>query len=294
MLKPILWAALCPLILACGTHEIHIDANKQPARGSDDGSTENSCAFGASKCDSYSPTLPNDENSTISPSDNSNNVTTPERFAEPRKLGDKLVFYATFYFLPVVENNLGQFPLLSKSGDDLGVNLTQRVWCDAAMEGSIGIKNKDDTYTTYNYVGTGSYEQVDCSPYFNHAPSERARFKKVNAPFGLGVNNLSLVPYRSVATSRAHIPTGSVIYIPEARGTIVTLPTGQKWEHDGYFMAADVGGKIESGHIDVFIGPSTKNPFLFVTSNSKDKKSAYLVTDETTKEALRKQHQATK
>lgn len=285
-------AVFCPLFLACGNNgKIKINPDIQPVHETEDSVVR--CDENQNTQCETKPSSQDDVSTPTTPATNEpNNVTVVERFPEPSKLGSQLVFYATYYFLPVVENNLGTFPLLSINGTDLGVSLSQRVWCDAAMEGSIGIKNEDGSYTTYNFAGTGSYEQVDCSPYYNHAPSERARFKKVDAPFGLGVNSLSLVPYRSIATSQAHIPTGSVVFIPEARGTIVVMPNGQKWEHDGYFMAADVGGKIESGHIDVFIGPATKNPFSFVTSNSKDKKTAYLVTDSVVKDKLQKQHQA--
>lgn len=139
------------------------------------------------------------------------------------------------------------------------------------MEGTVIVRKSDDTFVTYNYAGVSSTGQVDCSPYYNHSPSHRVRFQKVAAPFGMGIQNYQLVPYRTLATNAAHIPPGSVVYIEDARGVKVKLPTGEQWTHDGYFFAADAGGLIESGHIDVFLGTSSENPFQFISANRPTK-----------------------
>ncbi len=79
------------------------------------------------------------------------------------------------------------------------------------------------------------------------------------ADYGLGAANADyisrvepykLIPYRSVAVDREQIALGSVLYIPGAEG--IPLPGGE--EHDGYFLAHDVGGAITSRRIDLFVG----------------------------------------
>jgi 3D (Asp-Asp-Asp) domain-containing protein len=86
------------------------------------------------------------------------------------------------------------------------------------------------------------------------------RYRVVHgAEYGLGAASAEfisrgepykLIPYRSVAVDPKQIPLGSVLYIPGADG--VSLPGGE--EHDGYFLAHDVGGAITSGRIDLFVG----------------------------------------
>jgi 3D (Asp-Asp-Asp) domain-containing protein len=86
------------------------------------------------------------------------------------------------------------------------------------------------------------------------------RYRVVHgARYGLGAANAELtsrgepyklIPYRSVAVDPEQVPLGSVLYIPRARG--VALPGGE--EHDGYFLAHDVGGAITSRRIDLFVG----------------------------------------
>src|SRR4029453_332777 len=102
-----------------------------------------------------------------------------------------------------------------------------------------------------------------------------------NGPFGDGVEGMILVPLRSVAVDRRHIPYGSVIYIPQAHGEEVTLPSGNLATHDGYFYAADTGGAIKGNHIDVFGGVFTSNPFpSFITSNASRTFEAFLINDQ--------------
>ncbi len=79
------------------------------------------------------------------------------------------------------------------------------------------------------------------------------------ARWGLGVGNTEfiskvepykLIPYRTAAVDPKKIPLGSVLFIPRAQG--IRLPNGT--EHDGYFLAHDVGGAIKGKRIDLFVG----------------------------------------
>ena len=71
-----------------------------------------------------------------------------------------------------------------------------------------------------------------------------------NAPFGFGVENYKLIPYRTVAVNPRQILIGSVLFLPQAYGTV--LPSGEI--HDGLFFAHDAGRAIMQGRLDLFVG----------------------------------------
>jgi len=152
----------------------------------------------------------------------------------------------------------------------------------------------------YNFAGRGSTSQVNCRAVL-HSPHlkksiDSTLFTLAVGPFGEGVRNLFLVPFRSIAIDK-HELNGlkfeTAVFIPQARGTEITLPSGAKAIHDGYFFAADTGGMIKDNHIDVFTGIVTPahNPFPnFVKSSANKTFEAFLINDPTIKAALKKMH----
>ena len=196
----------------------------------------------------------------------------------PRKL------WATWYRTPRFSNLETGFELLDMNGRALGPQLSHRQWCDAAMEGSVQVLIGGD-WKTFNYAGSTGTTQVDCSIYFSH-PVGRTRFRLARGPFGDGVANYILSPYRTIAVDPAVIPYGSVVFVEEARGLPFTMPDGTRRVHDGYFFAADTGGLIQGNHIDVFIGIEAKSPFPWITSNSSSQIDYRIVPDSDIKEAL--------
>lgn len=204
--------------------------------------------------------------------------------------------WSTYYYVHRAQHTPNGQPLLDLSGNDLGVRLSSRDWCGAAVEGTVQVIYNQQIVGTYNYAGRGSREQVDCSPYYSGlkdvSATNQVRFRPTSNPYGDGVSGLRLVPYRTIAVDRSLIPIGSVIYIPAARGTVVTLPSGQRVTHDGYFYAADVGGAINGNHIDVFLGVAEQNPFRFVTSSPKGTFEAYLVNDPQIQQTLAALHRS--
>ncbi len=192
-----------------------------------------------------------------------------------------LSIWATYYTTHQAENQSSGYPLLDPTGNNLGVALSERDWCAAALEGSVQIANSQSILGVYNFAGRGDTEQVNCSPYYpalkNISATNRVRFKLSNTPYGEGANGNPLVPYRTIAVDRTLIPMGSVVYIPEARGVTVTLPSGGQALHDGYFYAGDVGSAIKGNHIDVFLGIAKQSPFPFVKSTASATFNAYIV-----------------
>jgi len=74
-------------------------------------------------------------------------------------------------------------------------------------------------------------------------------------PWGYGVQNLALAPYRSVAVDTKVLSIGTPIWIAELDG--VTMPGEAPWGgfvHDGCVVPMDVGGGIRGAHIDFFVG----------------------------------------
>jgi 3D (Asp-Asp-Asp) domain-containing protein len=204
----------------------------------------------------------------------------------------KLELWATHYSIPRARAIAdGGHALLDIEGNDLGVSLSEQDWCAAAINGAVEVATPRGGRRIFGFEGQGDEEQVDCSPYFpNHPAIGRSRFRLTRSRFGEGAHRVQLIPFRTIAVDPRVIAKGSVLFIPEARGTLVTLPNGETHVHDGYFYAADTGGAIGGGHIDVFLGFSANNPFSFVKSKPDASFEAYVVEDGWVEDALASAH----
>jgi len=200
-----------------------------------------------------------------------------------------LTINATCYNIPLLENGSGSYELLSKSSSIFG-SVNDRGWCKCAEQGScmlksgskmIGLKSKYNIVK--NKTTAGKYEG-DCSKIYD--PKHYGRIWKATfaegSLYGEG-DYLPLVPFRSVGVGRK-IPYGTVLYVPDAVGTKITLPDGSTAIHDGYFIAADKG--YADNTISIYVGTmdyNQNNPFSKFASSSwiASKKSfkAYVVTD---------------
>lgn len=194
-------------------------------------------------------------------------------------LSAKLTLWGTYYYLPQLNDNSGNFALRDMQSQELGPRLTLRQWCDSAMEGSVRIMSKNGDAKTFNYAGVSPENAVDCSSIFRINVS-KTKFREANGPYGDGVDDYILAPYRSFATDNTKIIPGTVLYVPEARGAKIALSSGRVITHDGYFFAADKGGAIKDNHVDVYIGTHQSAPFFpWIKSNQTKTFTAYIVTD---------------
>ncbi len=74
-------------------------------------------------------------------------------------------------------------------------------------------------------------------------------------PWGFGVENRALQPFRSLAVDTAVLGIGDWVYVAEFDG--VMMPGDPPWGgfvHDGCVIADDIGGGINGQHIDFFSG----------------------------------------
>ncbi len=198
-------------------------------------------------------------------------------------------WWATYYYLPKVQSLSSGYPLRDMSGRSIGPILSHKNWCFAAMEGSVHVVGADGKGVTYNYAGTADGYEVNCKAYFSWNVS-RTKFKLARGEWGDGVRRYKLIPYRTIAVDPNVTPYGSIVYIPAARGTVITLPDGSQTTHDGYFFAGDTGGAIKGTHIDVYIGTAKRNPFSWVKSRESGTFEAYIVNDPIIREKLTNIH----
>ncbi len=210
------------------------------------------------------------------------------------ELSQSIDLWATYYFVPKFNNNPGSNELLDTDGNSLGVSLSDKDWCKAALEGTVNIKDSQGEIKTFNFAGTGDTSQVNCRPFFPSLSTvektNKSRFSLSKGKYGDGVNGLKLVPYRSLAVDRNEFPIGTVIFIPAARGVTLTVPDGSTATHDGYFLAADVGGAIKNNHIDVFLGIASVNPFAFVKSDEDETFEAFVIDNASIAKKLKMAH----
>ncbi|MES2803520.1 MAG: 3D domain-containing protein [Bdellovibrionota bacterium] len=108
----------------------------------------------------------------------------------------------------------------------------------------------DDEVTVINYV-----DQKAGVPLFTEVDKDKC-------PYGLGVKNICLDPYYTVAADLTYHDPGDVIFVEEMKGT--KLPNGEV--HAGFFIVRDRGGAIKGANrFDFYTGmlhyKNEDNPF---------------------------------
>ena len=199
--------------------------------------------------------------------------------ATTNDISEKITLWGTYYYLPQIKDDTGEFPLRDMNSVELGPRLSKKDWCSSAMEGSVQIIDKGGLSKTFNYAGATPNDLVDCSSIFKFDVS-RTKFREAKGPYGDGLDDYILSPYRTLATDGNRIAPGTVLYVPQARGAKIVLTNGRVIIHDGYFFAADKGGAIKDNHIDVFIGINQTAPFFpWIQSNQTKTFEAYIISD---------------
>ncbi len=217
------------------------------------------CATAAAPGLPVAPAEPRGLMPTLTPSERAATFTLEA--PAPPAMGPDLKLWATHYHTPIVtpapETMSAALPLLDRNGARISPPLRQKDWCEAALQGSVSVKQGSKS-TAYVFVDSDGPEQTNCDAQLGSlsdgvkAATRRARFMAVNHPLGCGVRNLPLTPFRTIAVDPSVIPLESVIFVPELRGRRFTHD-GREHVHDGYLFAGDRGGAIKGRHIDVFL-----------------------------------------
>ncbi len=191
-------------------------------------------------------------------------------------MGRALLLKPTVYYLP--SNDSAPFKscrandikiLKAKKGQTLAsgkseIKVCSKFYFAAQMQGSALVRTNDGRQYLINYVG---------------AEDGIPRYKIINrdtCPYGLGVANLCLQPFISIAADRNRYKAGDVIYVPAVAKAKIELPDGDI--HQGFFIVTDTGDAIVgSGRFDFYTGPmhysDPKNPFVKLGLQSKDNKA---------------------
>jgi 3D (Asp-Asp-Asp) domain-containing protein len=197
---------------------------------------------------------------------------------------ENIQLWATYYYVPIMSHNETGIPLLDIYENELPLKLIATDWCTAAIQGSVYISKEEEVYLAH-YAGRSQVVQYDCRdcPKYKNYPGYDQTGKVrwgMSEKSVTGGSGLKLVPMKSIAVDPTVIPYKSVVYIPDAIGTLYTDEEGNLVRHDGYFLAADTGSMIKGNHIDVYIGTATKNPFQFVKSDVNQPFRAFVVHNE--------------
>ncbi|HEY7797377.1 MAG TPA: 3D domain-containing protein [Hyphomonadaceae bacterium] len=198
----------------------------------------------------------------------------------------KMKLWATYYHMPTLRpsaSNVTARPLLGRNGKAISPPLSQADWCDAAMQGSVWVKNEEGEETAYMYVDSRGPEQMVCDKYFGDlnlrikSATRRARFVAFHHPQACDVRPIPLMAFRTIAVDPARIKFGTVLYVPALRG-LGFWKDGELFAHDGYVVASDRGGAIEDNHIDMFVDDAAGNPFpKVVRSNPRHTFEAFVI-----------------
>lgn len=235
------------------------------------------CATAAAPGLPAAPVAPPPLAAALSPAERATGFVLDE--PSPQAMGPNLKLWATHYHTPIVqaspETISAAFPLMGRKGDAISPPLLQRDWCEAALQGSVSIRQGAKA-TAYVYVDSDGPEQTNCDEFLGSlsdgvkTATRRARFMAVSHPLGCGVRNLPLMPFRTIAVDPSVIPLESVIFVPELRGRHFKL-NDREFIHDGYLFAGDRGGAIKGKHIDVFLIDDQYAPLedLFASTDSR-------------------------
>lgn len=208
---------------------------------------------------------PVDENN-LESSDKKNEVTFPLIKNPPARA---LVGIGTVYYMPAYGDKRSCskesiVPMLDRNEKTL-VRLCDAEIKNCAMQGSCFYISKNGTKL---YAISKVIEIIDPKTKeksYLHRFKENKLIKK--CPMGMGVKNICLDPYRSIAADPKYHKIGAVVFVPKLLGQL--LPNGEI--HDGYFVVRDTGGKIKGeGRFDFFIGFDQYKGHLFTNLNLAD------------------------
>lgn len=186
------------------------------------------------------------------------------------------VYYKPLYTLN--EESCEEKDLVNLRGKEKEVllQLCPRMKSECLLQGSCLIRT-DDRLRSFNY-----FRMQDKMPLFAEIDTEVC-------PYGLGLSNICLDPFYTVAADKSLMKKGDVIFVPAIVG--MDLPNGQR--HNGYLVVRDSGGAIKGkGRFDFFSGyihwRNRENPFTQAGLISKSTNKDWFIVSGESAELIRK------
>lgn len=141
---------------------------------------------------------------------------------------------------------------------------------NCALQGSCYYSNLGSVILLAHHKVNPDMKSIDDGSYFFKISS-----RNQTCPQGVGIKNICLDPYHSIAADPAYYAAGDVIFVPDIVGTV--LPDGSI--HDGFFTVRDSGHAIKGiDRFDFFIGfdrPNSNHIFYKKGLSSKESRLIY-------------------
>jgi len=201
-----------------------------------------------------------------------------------------MVGVGSIYYMPVYGETRSCKPeMLAKLktlDNQVLATLCRQEIADCAMQGSCFYKDSKGVrlfafHQNIKIIHPETKKEINQPRFKLNTLSERC-------PQGMGVRNICLDPYRSIAADPRFHKIGDVIFIPKLRGQ--KLPNDEI--HDGYMVIRDTGGRIKGkGRFDFFIGFDDWRGHLFTRLGLSDVETSRFEYLEATAEIAEKVRQ---
>lgn len=214
--------------------------------------------------------------------------------------GRKIKQWSTSYITRQPTPYKNGVPFRDINGVPISDNVSRFEWCMGSQEGSVKTTFKGEEIRI-THVGKFNKEPsyfFDCRAVFKKDKKLFYSYgltyhAKTTAPFGLGIYDYFLVPYRTIAVELGnealHLRRGDVVYIKDVTKNTITDPySGKQYKHDGYFFVGDV----EGDHIDTFCGfkYNCLSPFTGGDKDNHILSTALVISDPAIIEKLTRMH----
>lgn len=237
------------------------------------------------------PGTPKTGSNSTSPDQPAAGSETPSESPDSPKGARALVGVGSVYYMPVYGETRSCKPeeiaKLKTLENEVLATLCRAEIADCAMQGSCFYKDSKGVrlfafHRNLVLIHPETKKEIYQPRFKLNTLSERC-------PQGMGVRNICLDPYRSIAADPSFHKVGDVVFIPRLRGQ--KLPNNET--HDGYMVIRDTGGRIKGkGRFDFFIGFDDWRGHLFTRLGLADMRTSRFEYLEATADISEKVRQA--
>ena len=146
-------------------------------------------------------------------------------FQQAKSFVKDLRLWSTYYYTPVIFSSPGKSYLvrgLNETSVLQNEKLSLGEWCALSLQGSSVIVSSLGIRRTLSFAGRSDKNTTDCSGQIKSQEIVKKiagnRFRISKAIYGTAARAEEVIPFRTIAVDPKHIPYGSIVYIPAARG----------------------------------------------------------------------------